>query len=137
MSLYEIYKNIPDNKTDFDKFCAYMEKHDCRNRLWEWVANTYELDEMKDIIQHGMVAGFHSLTYYTDTIAFYDKFAEEIWDLISDNANDHGMTEMEFIASWNGQKNVGSDAQFKNLLCWFAVEECARCFIDNIECEAE
>ncbi len=100
----------------------------------EWVQNQYEVEELKDIVEHGCISGCASgMIYYFETEEFYNKFKDEIWHMIYDLADDQGITSIELIASLNGSKDVGSDHQFKNLLAWLAVEECARQLIDTEE----
>lgn len=104
--------------------------------LKQWVKDNYDLDKLTDIVQHGCASGcVPSLIYYTDTVAFHDKFADEIWDLLTEQAEDQGVTELELIASFNGQKDVSSMTQLKNLLAWFAVEAVAYELINEIEGE--
>jgi hypothetical protein len=103
----------------------------------EWVLENYEYDTIVNITNHGMVSGFGQLVYYTDTVKFYDEFEVQIWDMLYEDAENAGMTLMELIASFNGQKNVGSGDQFKNLLCWYAVEEVARQIVEEKENEDE
>ncbi|MFA6080737.1 MAG: hypothetical protein WC753_04675 [Candidatus Gracilibacteria bacterium] len=101
----------------------------------QWVLENYEYDEVVNINQHGMVAGFAGLTYYSETCAFYDTHKDEIWDMLNEDADDQGVTIMELIASFNGQKNVGSHDQFKNLLTWYAVERVCNEIISDKENE--
>jgi hypothetical protein len=136
VNLYDIYADMPTlsenwNPNDYAKRDSYQEKYDAKCPMMEWIAKNYEFETLKDICEHGMVSGFGSLVYYKDTCEFYDKFSDQIWELLSDFSSDQGLTEMQFIATLNGQLNVGSDATFKNLLCWFAAEECARKFVDT------
>lgn len=100
----------------------------------QWVQEQYETDELMDIVEHGCVSGCASgMVYYFETEEFYDKFKDEIWDMLYNFADDQGTSTMELIASFNGSKDVGNDHQFKNLLAWFAVEETARYLLDNEE----
>jgi hypothetical protein len=88
----------------------------------QWVIEQYEESEISDITKHGMVAGFSGLTYYSETNEFYDTNCDEIWDMLFEDAQDQGLTIVQLIASFNGQINVCSNMQFKNLLAWYAVE---------------
>ena len=105
-------------------------------KIKEWVREQYDNDELRNIADHGCVSGCASgLIYYNETTAFYDKFTDEIWDMLYQQMNDMGETQniMQFIAQFNGADNVGSDHQFKNLLCWYAVEEIAHELLGEIE----
>lgn len=89
----------------------------------EWVKENYEPEEIKQVTEHGLVSGIGCLIYYKDTCAFHDKFESEIWDMLGNDAEEHGYTIIELIKHFNGQKDVGSMDQFKNMLCWYAVEK--------------
>jgi len=89
---------------------------------------------MSDLRRGGCVSGIiGALCYYSDTNKFHDDFESDIWDLLSENAEEQGMTIPEFIASLNGADNVGSIEQHKNLLAWFAFEETAFRLFDKDE----
>ncbi len=89
----------------------------------QWVIEQYEPNEREEIVNHGCVSGAaHGAIYYHETVELYERFNEEIWNMLCDEARDQGCTIIELIAQFNGQKNVGSDAQFKNLLVWYAIE---------------
>lgn len=93
------------------------------NKIYDWVKEQYEPEIIHDIVKHGCVSGFPNLTYYHETIKFHDDFEEIIWDMLYNDAEDQGCTVMELIAQFNGQKDVGSMTQLKNLLAWYAVEQ--------------
>lgn len=100
------------------------------------VKERVEPEEYRDVLYGGCVSGtVGSLCYYRDTVAFHDKHEDAIWDLIHTEMQSMGETDnmMQFIASWNGSDNVGSMDQFKNLLCWFAVETIVRQLSDALE----
>lgn len=91
-----------------------------------WMHRNFTKDEMKDIVNHGANCGYHHLTYYSDTVKLHDKFEDEIWDKLYEDAENQDMGIMEFIASFNGGKDIGNLSQLKNLLVWFMAEETAR-----------
>jgi len=81
---------------------------------------------LSDIARGGADAGWHGFTYYYDTIKFHDENEDDIWDSLSDDADEMGAKNvMEFIASFNGAKNVHDMGQLKNLLAWYALESYA------------
>lgn len=93
-------------------------------KLLNYIKETYDHDELENIVDNGCVngaAGCH--IYYVDTIKFYEEFEEQIWELINNYADDQGISCLQFIDSLNS--NVICDAYFKNLLCWFAIEDIA------------
>ena len=91
---------------------------------------------INDVIQHGCVSGIcGSLCYYKDTTKFHDDYEEEIWDLLYTATNDRGYKNIpEFIAALHGS-DIGSMAELKNLLCWFAYEETINRINDRLERE--
>jgi hypothetical protein len=90
---------------------------------------------LEEVVKHGCVNGcVSSLIYYEDTVKFHDKFEDEIWEMLYNEYEEFGFKSiLEYIASFNGSKNVGSLEQFKNLLAWYSVENVARQILDEQE----
>lgn len=90
-----------------------------------------------DLLTHGCVSGMvGGLIYYSDTVKFYDKYEDEIENLLDETRDQMGYSNrFEMIASLNGAENVGDMTQEKNLLAWFAFEETARLIADEIGLE--
>lgn len=94
-----------------------------KQTIKEWVLANYDNHMINEIADHGCSGGSAAgLIYYCETVKFHDEFEAEIWDMLDQDADDQGITVMELIASFNGQKNVGSMDQLKNLLVWYAIE---------------
>ena len=56
------------------------------------------------------------------------------WQMLWDSYEDFGHKNvLEMIASFGGAKDVSGMDQFKNLLCWYAIEERAHEIADEIE----
>jgi hypothetical protein len=92
---------------------------------------TYEIDELREIVEHGCVSGCAGgLIYYSDTCAFYDQFCDELHDMLGDWIDEIGETPT-FITDQLGHANG-----FKNALVWFAAEQYANEIIQTLECEA-
>ena len=83
-----------------------------------------------DAANHGADSGFSGFTYYKDTCQFHDDNESMIWEFINEQANEFGMQPMEFIASFNGTKNVYDGDQLKNLLAWFILESVGQWLIE-------
>ena len=94
----------------------------------EWILNNLEEGQIADVILEGCQSGIVSeLIYYSDSCAFYEKYKEEIWDRLSDLADDMGEPSiLHLIVTFNGSKEVGSELQLRNLLAWWAAEEVCR-----------
>jgi hypothetical protein len=89
---------------------------------------------ISDIAQYGCSNGSISeLIYYEDTVKFYEKHEEEIWDDLNTVAEDLGETIPFMISNWNGCKNITDATTFKNALAWWACENTAY----SIETERE
>ena len=98
------------------------------NSIKEWIINNLEEGQIADVILEGCQSGIVSeLIYYSDSEAFYEKFKEEIWQRLSDMADDMGEPSiLHLIVTFNGSKEVGSELQLRNLLAWWACEDVCR-----------
>jgi len=95
------------------------------NTLEGWFDDNLK-DQSEDIANHGCVNGFSGVIYYSETVAKYDKYQEEIWNSLYEDADEQGINILELIATFNGAKDVGSNDQFKNLMVWYYIEKLAR-----------
>ena len=104
----------------------------------EWILNNLEEGQIADVILEGCQSGIVSeLIYYSDSCAFYEKYKEEIWQRLSDLADDMGEPSiLHLIVTFNGSKEVGSELQLRNLLAWWACEDVCREVIAEKEDEA-
>jgi hypothetical protein len=94
--------------------------------------SSLEDSSIADAGRHGASGGFGGFCYYTETVAFYDKNEEAIWELLYQQAESYNSI-LQFIADFDGAEHVGSGDQFKNLLAWFALEEVGRALEDSEE----
>ena len=94
------------------------------NKLQTWFKEHYSREDVEEIQSNGLEGGIHGLTYYNETCALYERFKDEIWDMLWEESKEQCVTVMEFIASFNycRKNNVGGDEQFKNILVWYAIE---------------
>lgn len=87
------------------------------------VVREWDRAVIEQVVEHGCIMGcVPGLIYYVDTEAFHDKHECEIWDMLYEDALAADLTPMQLIASFNGQRDVGSMQQLKNLLTCYAVE---------------
>ena len=96
-----------------------------RSRTFKQWMNANLKDYYEDIAGHGCSAGFPGLTYYTDTAKLYEKFKDDIFEMLADDADCEGVTIPELIALFNGAKDVYDSGTFENLLVWYAAERIA------------
>ena len=89
---------------------------------------------IEDIVKHGCSGGIiPSLIYYRDTEKFHDEHEDWIWNQLYQHANDQGVSIVNYISQLNGQKDVGSMTQLKNLLAWWAAEVGAQYILNERE----
>ena len=98
----------------------------------------YQQDYITDVLKHGCQSGVvSSLIYYNDTSDFYNKYSDDIYNLLYADMQDFGYQSIpEMIASLNGAKDVGSDEQYKNLLAWYGYERTMRDIHDTLNMES-
>ena len=94
----------------------------------DWILNNLDEGQVAEVVLHGCSGGVVSeLIYYADSCAFYEKYKNEIWEMLWDAHQEMGTESvLHLIASFNGAKDVGSDVQFSNLLAWWACEDVCR-----------
>lgn len=93
----------------------------------DWMKANFTKQDLRDIVRHGVNSGFSCLTYYNDTVKLYDKFSDEIWDALYDDAQHTRYNNiLQFIVECFRDSDVASDAQFKNMLVWYMAERTAR-----------
>ena len=94
----------------------------------DWLRETLEPETIQDLAEYGAQAGFPGLTYYKDTSELYERFADEIWDALTEDAEAFGHSgPIEFVATFRGtESGIHSHTQFVNLLVWYMAERTAR-----------
>ena len=108
-----------------------------QSSIREWLLDTQERGTISDVVLNGCQGGTISeLIYYADTNAFYEKYQEEIWQMLWDSYSDCGSDSiLHFIETFNGADGVASDLHFRNLLAWWAAEEVCRQIMGDKESE--
>jgi hypothetical protein len=102
------------------------------NTFQEWLTDTLDEDQIKDLAEHGADAGWPGLTYTSDCVKLHDEFEEEIWNRLANDAAEFGHESVaEFVGTFN-RKDMASDPdQFKNLLVWYMAETIAHEIVDS------
>jgi len=109
-----------------------MQQSIIKELLDEYSDDTNLVGYMKDVLEHGCASGIW-LCYYTDTNNWYDKYENEIEDLLEQYQDECGFVDrFETISSLNGSQNVGNICQEKNLLCWYGYEETIRYLLTQV-----
>jgi hypothetical protein len=92
-----------------------------------WMKANFNKGELRDMVEHGVDTGWQGLTYYRDTIALYNKFADEIWEALYEDAEAFGSPNIvAFIGEFKIANQITSAASFKNALVWYMAERIAR-----------
>lgn len=92
-----------------------------------WMKANFNKGQLVDMVNHGVDGGWHGLTYYRETTALYNKFADEIWDALAEDAQSFGEPNtLAMLSKFGGAGVVETDESFKNLLVWYMAERIAR-----------
>ena len=80
-----------------------------------------------DIAGHGADQGYPHITYTKDCVVLYEKFEEEIWEMLVEDSESFGHSNpMEFVATFVRADMLDTPDTFKNLLLWYACERVTR-----------
>ena len=80
------------------------------------IANTYDHETMQEIVNHGCVSGVcFKHIYYVDTIAFFDKYEDEIHSELTDCFGVDTLVELF-------KESYGELSQYKNDAVWLYIE---------------
>lgn len=103
------------------------------NAFKAWIRSAYLNDEGDPencelkMMAENISGGVGGMIYYSETSALYDKYKEDLWQILSQMSEELDYkTPLELIASFTGSKDVWDDRQFKNLIVWACAELCAR-----------
>lgn len=91
-------------------------------------------DSARDISRHGADAGWSGITYTSDAVKLFDKFGDEIWDILVQQAEDYGNANVaEMISGFARIDMASSLDSFKNLMVWAVVEKLSHEYVDSLE----
>jgi hypothetical protein len=90
-----------------------------------WMSSHFDLEALRDMVNHGVASGFTGLIHYHETAALYKEFQDDIWEMMEEDAEAYGFSILELIASFPRSKKVCIPAQLENLLVWYAAEKIA------------
>lgn len=104
-------------------------------------SNVEDYNSMKsllnDLFEHGCVSGMiGELVYYTDTVKWYNRYKDEINELLKEAIwQCGGKIKDVFGKGWDEEDPLCLETHNQNLLAWFSFEETARILADrnNIE----
>lgn len=113
-------KQQSDNSL-FKRACSYV--------IDSWKDYDDKKHIFTDVLQHGCQSGaVGSLIYYSDTVRFYDKYKDDINNLLYRALYMCGTNNPKHIFgdSWDEEDPLVQDVTNKNLLAWFGFEESLR-----------
>ena len=125
--------NIRKIKSETDnKLTRYV----CNYVINEWHDYDDKTNIFKDVLYHGCVSGVvGTLVWYSQTVAFYKKYRNEINELLKDLMDGTGLYSMKdlFGNRWDDEDPLIIDSHNQNLLAWFGFEETLRNVGQNFE----
>ena len=106
-----------------------LTKRVCSYVISEWGNYSDKTNIFTDVLHYGCqtgVVGF--LIYYSDTVAFYKRYREEINSLLYETMGGTGLYAMRelFGNKWDEEDPLAQDVYNQNLLAWFGFEEALR-----------
>ena len=91
------------------------------------IKDTYDVQTLGDIVTNGCVSGVaHAHIYYKDTVAFFDKYEDEMIEYITDTLGDEAIDSL-----WN--QNTSNITGYKNDVTWSFIELVAMSVVDSDE----
>lgn len=121
-----LLKNIKEYKRNTDN---KLEKRVCSYVIDEWGNYDDKKHIFTDVLHYGCQSGTVGfLIYYSDTVAFYNRYKEEINSLLYDlmgGIGTHDMAEL-FGDKWDNEDPLCLDCYNQNLMAWFGFEEAMR-----------
>ena len=92
-------------------------------RSYTILDSEFDVDQLKDIVNHGMSAGVGGFIYTRDCVDKFNEHDDEIEEYLSDWYHDN-MDENNYIGAIasNGTFSVGSIDELKTRMVWSYVE---------------
>ncbi len=86
-------------------------------------------DYAKDIANHGADAGYPFISYTSDCVKLYDRFEDEIYEALNQDAEEFGLDSVDALtATFRRKDMLSTPDQRKNLLVWYMCEREARAY---------
>ena len=93
----------------------------------ETIQDTYEIDTLREIMEHGCASGVaHDHIYYSDNVKFFNDYEDEITDYIVDNFGSEMLVELF-------SNNEGNLRGYMNDVVWTYIEMSASTIIEEHE----
>jgi hypothetical protein len=91
-------------------------------------------DRASDIASHGADCGYYGLTYNSDGAKLFDRFGDELWDMLYEEKESLGEPSIPAMMANFGRRDMCDTLDsFKMLVVWFAAERIAREITEETE----
>ncbi|MDD4839942.1 MAG: hypothetical protein PHE93_04655 [Clostridia bacterium] len=113
-----------------------LTKRVCNYVIDRWSDYDDKKDIFTDVLHYGCQSGTVGfLIYYSDTVAFYERYNNEIIELLSESMARMGLYDFSdiFGDKWDKEDPLIRDNYNRNLLAWFGFEETLRNIGQNSE----
>ena len=118
------------NSSDFYKFVVEDIEEDCEGYEGETLKDKM-IARCDEVLEHGCVSGtVSSLIYYSDTVATFDKYADDIYDLIESFDPDTFLDMLK--AHVNTTEIILNCDSSKNWIVWLAYEDVVSSLADKL-----
>ena len=123
------YATFSQYSLAYDQMINAMETAE---RTWSILDHEFELDQLRDIANHGMSAGVSGFIYTSECVAIYDEHDDEIEEYLSDYYFDT-MNERNYMAAICTDVEPGSIDELKNKMVWMYVEGKAHAILCSVD----
>ena len=99
------------------------------NTVYTILDTEYDIDTLRDIVNHGMSSGCGGFIYTASNVAVFDEHDDEIQDYLSDWCHDNEVGASSFAHFAPDAEDI---AQLKSSLVWAYVECKALDIVDSL-----
>ena len=97
----------------------------------DWLEDRLDRQQLRDLAQYGAGVGWPGLTYYTETSRLYQRYHEEVWEALAEDADALGCASIPaYVATFATAPQIVDDATFRNTLIWYLAERAAHNLVD-------
>lgn len=86
----------------------------------DWVKASFDSETLADIAEYGASGGYAGITYNADILDLYDRFSDDLWEILNLHADNCGMSAGDIIA--DAKHKPHNHLQLAAFMVWFAVE---------------
>ena len=124
------YATFSQYSLAYDNMINTMEN--TATRTWSILDVEFELDELRDIVNHGMSAGVSGFIYTKDCVNKFNEHEDEIEEYLSDWYFDT-LNERNYMAAICSDVEPGSIDELKNKMVWMYVELKAHAILTSVD----